>query len=722
MLITNFASGELSEKLNGRVDLNRYYQGVSYLSNFDIVPTGGVQRRVGFERLAKINECRIIPFILNKDISFILEFVPGFIYIWKNGIKLETYIETPYLSLSEIKEIQYAQNYDTMIFCHRNYKPFQIKYDFAFESFEYGDIPFNFYPEISLDDDYDFVIVAEDELPIKDATVDGSLSFNGKVVKGDKAYCVLKGILYKYNTAELKWEIDGTDSETKFDLFNSEGNYPGCVTFFNSRLVFASSKNNIQKVWFSASPDTDGVRYFDFFTYKKFVTVNKVIKDPDMHIFTCDILQENINKSKNTTLLTNVTQNLSKDGVLEKDVKSYFCSGTYISIGAKVLEITENTILIDVAVNTEEDLKAQTCTIQLWRNSESASADDYEFSVVNNNLTTGDCSFNFEVASEQNDAIKWLGTSKYLTIGTESSVWACPASINALSIQAEMSGKYGSDEIQGFCVDTAMIFFAQGKKGIREYYFNSQTEAFQTNNIAIMAEQMLSESAAVDFDFITNPYNRIVITREDGKIVTLLYDKNNGVMGWNRIIHGNGKFKSVAVVRGDDDSDIVYVVVEDNGQFFLERLNPNVSNFLDSFQLYSVEKSEEYQSDTSILFNQSKNKLCYLNDIPADFMAENDIVYIGYKFVSLLKSMPIVANDVTAKKRITNLLVRFVNSFMPIIKCGDLPDEHFNNEKESFSGVKSVIYPGNSERDVTFTIHIDNPVRCNILSVNAKVV
>jgi hypothetical protein len=111
-----------------------------------------------------------------------------------------------------------------------------------------------------------------------------------------------------------------------------------------------------------------------------------------------------------------------------------------------------------------------------------------------------------------------------------------------------------------------------------------------------------------------------------------------------------------------------------------------------------------------------------LNDIPADFMAENDIVYIGYKFVSLLKSMPIVANDVTAKKRITNLLVRFVDSFMPIIKCGDLPDEHFNNEKESFSGVKSVIYPGNSERDVTFTIHIDNPVRCNILSVNAKVV
>jgi hypothetical protein len=101
---------------------------------------------------------------------------------------------------------------------------------------------------------------------------------------------------------------------------------------------------------------------------------------------------------------------------------------------------------------------------------------------------------------------------------------------------------------------------------------------------------------------------------------------------------------------------------------------------------------------------------------------KNDIVYIGYKFVSLLKSMPIVANDVTAKKRITNLLVRFVDSFMPIIKCGDLPDEHFNNEKESFSGVKSVIYPGNSERDVTFTIHIDNPVRCNILSVNAKVV
>lgn len=722
MLITNFSSGELSDKLNGRVDLNQYYQGCGKLQNFEIIPTGGIQRRVGTERIGEISNCRIIPFILNKDVSFILEFVPGFIYIWKNGIKLDAYIETEYLSLSEIHEIQYAQNYDTMIFCHNKYKPFQIKYDFAFESFDYGPVVFNFYPEVNLDDDYDFVIIAENELPVRDQVADGSLSFNGKVIKGDTAYCVLNGILYKYNNDNLLWEIDGTDTEIDFSLFDKEGTYPGCVTFYNSRLWFASSMFNPQKVWSSCAPDTEGVRYNNFATYKKFVTVNKVVKDADVHVFTCNILQENINKVKNTTLLTNVTQNLAKDGVLSNKVTDYFCTGEYIPVGAKVVEVTENTILLDVALELTEDLQAQVCTIQLWRNSNNPSADDYVYKVENNNITTADCSFNFEVASDQNDCIKWIGASKFFVIGTESSIWAVPASVNALSLAAEMGGRYGSDEIQGRCIDTALIYFAQGKCGIREYYYNNQTEAFQTNNIAILSEQMLTESPAIDFDYVTNPYNRLVIVREDGIVVSLLYDKNNGVMGWNRLTHGNGKFKSCAVVRGDRDADIIYFVVEENEKFYLERLDPNNHVYLDSWKTYITDLDVSDYTEKAILFNHNTEKTCFINEIPEDFIKENEVVSIGYAFESVILSMPIVANDVTAKKRITNLLIRFVDSYMPIIKCGDLPNEHFSNEKSVFSGVKSVVYPGNSERDVTFTIAIDKPFKCNILSVNAKIV
>ena len=99
MLITNFASGELSENLNGRVDLNQYYRGASRIENFEIIPTGGIKRRPGTRRLAKLDgDNRIIPFIVNKNQVYVLEIglnpdydpedadsKPGIIYAWKRN-------------------------------------------------------------------------------------------------------------------------------------------------------------------------------------------------------------------------------------------------------------------------------------------------------------------------------------------------------------------------------------------------------------------------------------------------------------------------------------------------------------------------------------------------------------------------------------------------------------------------------------------------------------
>ena len=167
MLITNFASGELSPALNGRVDLRQYYQGAASIQNFEIIPTGGIKRRPGTKRLAQLDgESRIIPFIVDKNNVYILQFalnpvyntysqvenpvpedidlyyiknpdgtyskaevyimgltyyvlvehgdIPGILKIWKQDLPgnysdIQT-IYTSYSSLAVIKEIQYAQN------------------------------------------------------------------------------------------------------------------------------------------------------------------------------------------------------------------------------------------------------------------------------------------------------------------------------------------------------------------------------------------------------------------------------------------------------------------------------------------------------------------------------------------------------------------------------------------------------------------------------------
>ena len=183
MLITNFASGELSPMLNGRVDIQQYYQGANRIENFEITPTGGIHRRIGTERVGKLlGETRLIPFIVDKNVSYILELGPnpsydpqtpgskkGIIRIWRNllGYSVVQIVYTDYETLLEIREIQYAQNYDTMVFVHKNYKPFILK--LSGTTFTASDMEFDFIPDVELDDDFDYImVVAGNIFPTKD--------------------------------------------------------------------------------------------------------------------------------------------------------------------------------------------------------------------------------------------------------------------------------------------------------------------------------------------------------------------------------------------------------------------------------------------------------------------------------------------------------------------------------------------------------------------------
>lgn len=707
MLITKFSSGELSENLRGRVDLQQYYEGVSRLENFDVIPTGGVKRRTGTERIGKLSgACRLIPFILDKDTSFVFEVTADKMYIWKNGEKVldeqgdQVTVELPYTNLEEVRAIQYAQNFDTMIMVQQNHSPVQVVYNFALQAFEASEMTFDFIPDVVLDDDFDFIKIVT-ELPTTASAGD---------------YVIYNGKLYKYTDT---WEVQGTDFDIDTQLFTSEGKYPSCVTFFNSRLFFASTKRERQKVWASAAPDTRANRYNDFSPFKKYVTVDRVLKDNDAHVFTGDIVY---NDGAYVRL-----KNLSYDVVskLVTDVTNYYAiNSEYIPTGTKVKEISLGEIVLDWQPTAEEietgSVSRVTMTLSLFKSTEIVSNEDYEFKVLQNNITTADCSFFFEIASEQNDAIKWLTANRYMTVGTESSVWCLPNSITALSINAEMNGRYGSDEIQAHTVGDAVIFFAQGKRGIREYYYDNELNAFQTNNIAILAEQMLIESPVVEFDFMTNPYNKIMAVREDGIIAQMLYDKTNGISAWSRLKLANGSITSCAVVRGNSYTDIIYLVVRKNNEYFLERIDDADGMYLDHWVEFSENVLSEYTPE-AIIFDKTKNYFfpVLLYEEEKTNIEYGDEVYIGYAYESLLWTMPVLNNDATGKKRIAAILPRFCNSYLPKAKCEGMADEYFT-DIEPYSGLKKLTFPGVSERDVSFGLSMSKPYECKVLTIEAQ--
>lgn len=704
MLITNFSAGELSAMLNGRTDLQQYYQGAGKIRNFDVIPTGGIRRRVGTERIGTLTkECLLIPMILDSSTCFVLEAEPNdtidasaeynsTIRIWKDGSVIQT-VPAPWQNIAEIKEVQYAQNYNEMMFVQRDRKPFYLIYNTGTSSFTYGLMTFDFTPDIQLDDDYSKVY-RHDGTSLPTTNV-----FDGKTYQ----WLIFEGYLYVWDGT--KWALDtGTQEYTQdTGLFTEEGKRPGCVAFFNGRLYFASTKEAQQKVWASAAPDVEGNRYNVFSTYTKYITVNRAVKDPDMHYFTGTC-------TEGTSVINGVSEDLS--GI--PNISDYYVTSDAFPTGTKVVSATSDSLT--VSLNATAGFTG-VMSIQLWKNSTSASADDYEYKVVNSNLTAADDSFYFEIASDQNDAIKWLASSRYLVIGSESANYVMPSSVTAQNIVAEMDGRYGTDSLQATTVQTATLFFGQGKKVIREYYYSSDTEAFVSNDIAMWDSEVL-DSAACDFDFMATPYSRVLVTREDGTMAVLLYEKSAGVMAWSNLELGDGQIESVAVTRGKSGSDYVYLAVNHSGTRYLERIDMEKETYLDSWRKYS--SGITGYDGTATVYNATTGKHTTLAEITEDFVGTGDTAYIGYAYSSLIRSMPLVTQDYTGKKRITALLVRFFESYRPDLKVDGKQDEVFADFTEPYSGIKKITYPGDSERDVTFTLEISKPEPCTILAVDAQ--
>lgn len=647
MLITSFSAGQLSKKLYGRIDLPVYAQGASELTNFDIIPTGGIVRRSGTKRLGTLKKpARLIPFIINTETSFLFEIGASYIRIWKDGalitlggvpIEFEHSIDMPlYSSLAEAREVQYSQMYDELWLVHRSYPVYCIKWA-------------------------------------------GGVDFT------------LSRVAFVSNEGDLPF--DGTS------------NYPGTIAFFQGRLFLGSSLNQPQRIWASQPFDYSNFIYFDTITTK-----TTKLKSPNIHVFSATLTLE-------SDILSAVTQDLS----LIENISEYYVSGAGIPIGTKVVSAGVDSITISKQVAVEGiDL---TCTIQLWKTPGMPEASDYEDIEILNDLTGAAHAFFFEIASDKNDAIKWMAPQKDLVIGTESSEWVVPGSVNAIFIQAVLNSRTGSAPLQATMVGSSTLFFASGGRSIKEYYYQYEQEAYKTSNLALWCEEVLKDFPAVDFDYTSAPYSRVLVTRLDGTVYSLLYEKELGIMGWNKIECSSGRIISTATTPSESGADFLYFAVESNGVHYLETISDSNVVYLDGFTEWDPITSIAMYPDSgtvqAVLVDGSTGETANPANPPVGFGAGHS-VFIGYPYESLMTSMPIVKDIENSLKRIVNLKIRFQDSYMPeIINPQGIIENPLNTEP--FTGVYSLPFSGSFDRDIFFSIRTSRPLPCSVLSVYADV-
>ena len=131
-ILTNFTGGELSPRLDGRVDIAKYFNGCRRLENMIVLPHGGAARRGGTRFVANAHNAsvrsRLIPFRFSTEQAYVLEFADRVIRVFKDGGIIEASpgvpleIASPYTA-AEIAALNFAQSADVLYLAHETHAP-----------------------------------------------------------------------------------------------------------------------------------------------------------------------------------------------------------------------------------------------------------------------------------------------------------------------------------------------------------------------------------------------------------------------------------------------------------------------------------------------------------------------------------------------------------------------------------------------------------------------
>jgi hypothetical protein len=88
LAVPSFTAGELSPRMEGRTDFQKYYSAGTIIENFVVQPHGPVTRRPGTYFVKEVKDStkktRLIPFAFSTTQTYILEFGNLYIRFYKD--------------------------------------------------------------------------------------------------------------------------------------------------------------------------------------------------------------------------------------------------------------------------------------------------------------------------------------------------------------------------------------------------------------------------------------------------------------------------------------------------------------------------------------------------------------------------------------------------------------------------------------------------------------
>ena len=272
LALSTFTSGEISPRLEGRIDIEKYRSGLSDLTNMIVQPHGGLTRRPGTEYLGAVKDSsvktRLIPFQFKTSDTYILEFGHQYMRVFRNGLQVllgsaKTITAATKANPAVITSNSHGYSNGDEIYLTsvggmtelngRNY----IVANASTNTYSLKDL---FGNNINSTNYTTYTSGGSTDEIYQRATPYASADvFNLRFAQSaDVMYFAHPSYAIRTlsRTDHNAWTFATPSiNENSTPVLTTSNNYPSVVTFFEQRLVFAATNNNPQTIWFSKNAD-----------------------------------------------------------------------------------------------------------------------------------------------------------------------------------------------------------------------------------------------------------------------------------------------------------------------------------------------------------------------------------------------------------------------------------------------------------------------------------
>ena len=742
--LTNFTGGELSPRLDGRNDLNKYSSGCKTLENMIVYPHGSAARRSGSRFIAEVKssaaKTRLIPFEFSTTQTYMMEFGNQYIRFYKDNGQI----------LEGDKTISGATQANPVVITATSH------------GYSNGD-------EISI------------------TSVAGMTELN------NKRYLVANKTT---NTFEIT-NVDGTNiNGTSFTAYTSGGVanrvYEISTPYLTAELFdikYAQSAD----VMYITHPNHEVEKLSR--TGHTSWTLSDVdfTKGPMQDANTTDTTLNPGATAVGTgvSLAASATTGInSGSGFLSTDVGRFvFFHGGY----AKITGVTDTT---NATIEILTTLSASTATSD-WRLGSFSDttghpssvtffeqrlvfagtsnepqtlffsrSGDYENMDANIGGTIADDdAIIYTIASNQVNAIRFMTATRTLIVGTAGGEFTVSGggtdvAITPTNILIKKQSNHGAANVDAISAGNATLFLQRAKRKIRELAYNFDVDGYLAPDMTILAEH-ITEGGITQMAYQQEPNQIVWMTRSDGELVGLTYQREQQVTAWHRQIFGgsfgsgNAVCESVAVIPTDDTEYQVYVIVKRTinsiTRRYVEYLNNfdftetdnTTFNFLDSQLDYSgsatttITGLEHLEGQVvSILADGSTHPDKTVSSGAITLDRSSTKVKVGLSYTSLLQTMRLDAGAANGTsqgktKRIYDISLRLFESVgvevgPDLSNMERIPFRSSADDMDTaipvFTGDKEIEFRGNYETDGFIFVRQTQPLPLTVLSLYPNLV